>query len=535
MYNVFLVDDEIVIREGIRNHALWDTSDFVLAGEAPDGEMALAMLQDIRPDILVTDIRMPFMDGLELVRQAKEGMPWLHVIILSGYDDFSYARQALALGVHDYLLKPVRGTELLDALQKVAVHIEKERRTQADMQALKEQFASNRQYLKEKAIQELFQPGLPEEALAQIHESARKMGVILRANCYTTLLVQPASAANAHEDTARITTQLRRLAGTSGGAYHFCECAGNALILVMGDSGKDLDERAYGLAQAIRHEMLHTSGVEVRISLGKTVGALRELADSFAQAQRISSSTGQSVAGAGKAKAILGIEDLPDQAGLSLAELNVLPIQQQLQYVTSGDIDTVLDRYIESLGDFALHSTMMINYVYVEIMLAASRMVKESGGNPVEVLPQFGEHLLGGMESIQQVKPALRDVLSAAVGYRENATQSKHDVMIRKAQAFLNEHYQDSNIGLKDVAEHVALSNNHFCTVFSQETGKTFTEYLTCLRLDKARELMAHSGLRTSEIAYQVGYSDPHYFSYLFKRHMGMSPREYKKEKGISG
>lgn len=107
MVKVFLVDDEIVIREGIRNSFPWEESGYTLVGEAPDGEIALPMIRDANPDILITDIRMPFMDGMQLCREVKRQMPWIGVVILSGYDDFTYARQAISLGVKEYLLKPV--------------------------------------------------------------------------------------------------------------------------------------------------------------------------------------------------------------------------------------------------------------------------------------------------------------------------------------------------------------------------------------------------------------------------------------------
>ncbi len=112
MYKVFLADDEVVVREGIRSSFPWETSNFVLAGEAPDGEIALSLLREIKPDILITDIRMPFMDGLELCRQTRAQLPWVKTIILTGYDEFTYAKEALALGVKEYLLKPVSAQEL---------------------------------------------------------------------------------------------------------------------------------------------------------------------------------------------------------------------------------------------------------------------------------------------------------------------------------------------------------------------------------------------------------------------------------------
>ena len=120
MYKVFLAEDEIVVREGIRNSIPWEKIPYTLIGEAPDGEIALSMIQDLKPDILLTDIRMPFMDGLALSRIAKKSLPWLKIIILSGHDEFQYAREAISIGVEEYLLKPVSVQDMIKALDKVA-------------------------------------------------------------------------------------------------------------------------------------------------------------------------------------------------------------------------------------------------------------------------------------------------------------------------------------------------------------------------------------------------------------------------------
>ena len=114
---VFLVDDEIVVREGIRESFPWEDTPYVLVGEAPDGEMALPMIRDTNPDIVITDIRMPFMDGIELCRIIRSQMPWIGIIILSGYDEFEYARQAISLGVCRYLLKPSDLEELKETVR----------------------------------------------------------------------------------------------------------------------------------------------------------------------------------------------------------------------------------------------------------------------------------------------------------------------------------------------------------------------------------------------------------------------------------
>ena len=125
---VFLVDDEIVVREGIRESFPWDDTPYVLVGEAPDGEMALPMIRDTNPDIVITDIKMPFMDGIELCRIMQKQMPWIGVIVLSGYDEFEYARQCIQLGVREYMLKPINAGNLKEVLDKVSMQLKAERK-----------------------------------------------------------------------------------------------------------------------------------------------------------------------------------------------------------------------------------------------------------------------------------------------------------------------------------------------------------------------------------------------------------------------
>src|SRR5512141_2164887 len=126
-YKVFFVEDEIITREGIRDNVDWKAYGFEFCGEASDGEMALPLLRTAQPDVLITDIKMPFMDGLQLSKIIRERMPWVKIIILSGHDEFEYAQQAIKLGVTDYLLKPITVQNLQTALQKLTVQLNRER------------------------------------------------------------------------------------------------------------------------------------------------------------------------------------------------------------------------------------------------------------------------------------------------------------------------------------------------------------------------------------------------------------------------
>ena len=152
LYKVVLVEDEIVAREGIRDNVDWRSAGFEFCGEAADGEMALPLIESARPDVLITDIKMPFMDGLQLCKIVRERLPWIKIVILSGHDEFHYAQEALKLGVTEYLLKPVGVQDLHGALQKVARQLDQERQEQEDLRELQDQVADNLKLRREKFL-----------------------------------------------------------------------------------------------------------------------------------------------------------------------------------------------------------------------------------------------------------------------------------------------------------------------------------------------------------------------------------------------
>ena len=197
MTKVFLVDDEIAIRESLRNSFPWEEKGFQLVGEAPDGEMALPMIQDLEVEILLTDIRMPFMDGMRLCEEVQRTMPWVERIILSGYDDFEYARKAISLGVREYLLKPVTAKELGSALERVRDQMEEKRRERERLTVLKQRTQSETAFLREKLLESLFtEEGDPEDDDAVLRQ-LRGLKVNLMAGCYAVLDIAFSAAGEA--------------------------------------------------------------------------------------------------------------------------------------------------------------------------------------------------------------------------------------------------------------------------------------------------------------------------------------------------
>ena len=526
MYKVFLADDEIVVREGIRSNFPWEQTDFVLAGEAPDGEMALSMLQDIKPDILITDIRMPFMDGLELCRAVSATMPWMYIVILSGYDDFAYAREAISLGVKEYLLKPVSGQELMQVLNHIADCIREDKRRQANLRTYRDQLASTGQLLKQRLLTDLIS-GASE---ADVMERARALQMSLTAGRYLTMVIDWGQDDVSAEETRAAESLLCRLADSSGGTVCLGQTQGRFVMLVMGDDDNDIEERTYGLAQAVKFDVERNTELKPRMAIGTTVKALREVPNSYADACALLR-TLHNADHANRERSIVGMLDLAPKDSVTLANVKVPQIFEKLRHANPGEIGDILSDYIQSIGQSAAQSKLIINYIFVDIVLSASRIIRECGGDPQEIIPSaFEPDGKSAMTAtLEEALDMARELLSRALQFRDEQGSARYGVVIRKAKSYMDEHFSNPDLTLRDVAGYVALSNNHFCTVFSQETGVTFTEYLTAIRLAKAKELLRDKQMRTSDVAFTVGYNDPHYFSYLFKKNAGMSPRDYRK------
>ncbi len=516
MMKVFLVDDEIAIRESLRNSFPWEEEGFLLVGEAPDGEMALPMIRDLGADILLTDIRMPFMDGIRLCEEVQRTMPWVERIILSGYDDFAYAQKAMALGVRHYLLKPVTSAELRQALQRARAEIEEKQRDRERLSALRQSISHGNRFLRDKLLSSLFtDEGDPADDDALLKQM-RALGVNLAAPCYAVIDI---SFEAADDERAACRAALCALAEMSGGGVLTCGAPHGARALVMGDNHADTEERAYSFANsAIRlPELLGQK--ELLFAVGETVDDYHLVRRSMQSARHVRH---LETAAGHRGRRIAGVDEAAAQ-GAGLSEGDLSPLYERLQYASEEDVEKVMAGYAASMDP-----ALALGYLRVAAPLAARRMIAEAGGDVRSELPdgmvedalraegEAGLHRLSGL-------------VRRAIAFRARCGMGPGSGVVSQARRFLSERYADPNLMLQDVADEVHVSQSHFSTLFSQETGLTFTQYLTALRLGKARELLTTTALRSSQIAREVGYNDAHYFSYLFKKHTGVTPSDFRR------
>ncbi len=528
MYSVFAVDDEPIVLEGIRSKIDWEGSGFTFAGEATDGEIALSMLHELKPDILITDIKMPFMDGLQLAEAIKRTQPWIKIIILSGHDEFDYAKKAISIGIEDYLLKPFTPEELLNSLNKTGTQIDKERKQLSDISRLREELKSNEALIKKEFLNNLVHGSVETNTIMQ---KCNELGINLISRYYKVLISRIESRSGNNQTQQEACSLLNSYSTAINEAVSFFHHSNLLVCIFKGSTQAELDDNTFRAAETISHIATKNDDCIVFTAIGKTVEHLSQLEISYEDAKRILQANSTS-----KENRIISSDDLTDsKSGETSADLLLDlnegdPLVDKLKYAAKGDIQRIIEESMELIKKNPDQFSVFASYLLVDLIFAVSKLVEKLGGNIKELNPEILQRKFID-EAVSDEKrfiKTLEQVLSFALDYRDSKVTGKYADVILKAKKFIEENYADQNTTLTSVAEEVALSPNHFSTIFSQECKTTFIEYLTNVRLENAKRLMRETDMKGYDIAYECGFSDPHYFSYIFKKNTGLSPREYK-------
>ncbi len=537
MLKVFLVEDEIVMREGIKNNIDWEKEGFEFAGEASDGELAYPLIQKEKPDILIADIKMPFMDGLELSRLVRQELPDIKVIILSGYDEFEYAKEAISIGITDYLVKPIAGAKLLEAVKKVGKIIEEEQQQRLFLKTFEKERLENIHLAKQKIFRSLASGKKP---VSELLKDAREAGVDLAANRYNIVLLQifeegetvgysekqNAAAQDIEEMTEHMPGVLMVELGIEGWAF----------IIKETDTERSLEQILPDFLEKLQEIIRGYEGIEYFGGVGRAVCRLSELNRCFEEANRAFSYRYL----INRNQIIYSEEEANGSfAGgrLKASSLNVINMDREIveRFLKTGlksEVRHFIDEYFESVGESGIRSFLLRQYVTMDMFFTTVAMLRQIGYDSEDLVERCGDFqaMTSVFSSVEQTKSYLQGVFEAALDLRDTVSQKKYSSLLKNARTYIEQNYDNEEISLNTVAASVNLSPNHFSTIFNQETGQTFIEFLTHVRMEKAKELLRGTSMRMSEIAYTVGYKDAHYFSYLFKKTQECTPREFRSQ-----
>ena len=543
MLKIFLAEDEVVVRETIKRMIPWEELGFELVGEAADGEMALPLLIRQQPDLLITDIKMPFMDGLTLARLAKKEIPGLKVVILSGYDDFNYANQAIGIGVEDYLLKPITKNALIERLSEIRSRYEHEK-TQKEYY---EKFQREMQAYEKNSSRDFFEALVDGSMdMMEVYKRAEKLGLDIVAEAYNVLIF----TMNCDEDfsgqrdeysswEAESLELLENFFAGHSSAMLFRSNIFSYGVLLKGQR-ETIEENTRACVDEIRKILSRQDGRrEWFLAVGQSVERLSQIQKSYHTASRAFSQRylyDENILYYDEMETMEhpgGQAETEDNAYLQKVDVNALNPAILQKFLSNGlqeETENFVKDYFYAIGQEPMESLVFRNYVILNVRFSVISFIKGLGCDTNEMESADTEEVLA--ESGKNMESAIayaKKMISQAIEIRDQNSGNKNRSILKTAVDFIDSHYMEEDISLNTVANVANVSSNHFSALFSQNMGQTFIEYLTTLRMNKAKELLRCTGMRSSEIAGEIGYKDAHYFSYLFKKTQGMTPSDYRK------
>lgn len=541
MLKIFLAEDEVIVRETIKRMIPWEDLGFELVGEAADGEMALPLLLRQKPDLLITDIKMPFMDGLTLAKVAKKEIPGLKVVILSGYDDFNYAKQAINIGVEDYLLKPITKNALIERLTEIRSRYEHEK-TQKEYY---EKFHREMQAYEKNSSRDFFEALVSGSMdMMEIYRRSEKLGLDIVAEAYNVLIF----TMNCEKDfsgqregysewEAESLELLEEFFSENTSAMLFRCNIFSYGVLIKGQK-ETIEENTRSCVSEIQR--IFDRKEQKRqwfVAAGEPVERLSQIQKSYYSASRAFSQRYlydenilyyDEMASMEKKNVT---ED--DSTYLQKVDVNALNPAILQKFLSNGlleETENFVKDYFYAIGQEPLESLVFRNYVTLNVRFSVMSFLKEIGCDTRTLEQEDTEDVLSeSSKSLENAIAYAEKIISQAIALRDQNSGNKNRSILKTAVDFIDSHYMEEDMSLNKAANAANVSANHFSALFSQNMGQTFIEYLTNLRMNKAKEYLRCTSMRSSEIAGEIGYKDAHYFSYLFKKTQGMTPSDYRK------
>lgn len=531
MFKIFLVEDEFVVREGIKKNIDWEAHGYEFCGEASDGELAFPMIQKLKPDIVITDIKMPFMDGLALSRLIKTEMPWIEIIILTGFEEFEYAKEGINIGIARYLSKPVSGEELLKEVDVIAAKVKEKQKEREIGEKYKKEMEENVQ----KDRTELFYHLVTgSKSVSELLEIAKELDMDISAIWYNIVLIKIQSVDHAQEEYSnnliKIEEDLKKISEEEHLLAFDRNLEGKALLF-KADSKEELEKLQKDYIDQIQQKLENDRQIRYFGGIGKPVNRLGELPLSFEKASHAFAHRYLV-----KESRILDSAEMELKSSLEKEEFNISnvtpkqidrgKIREFLRLGDGSEVVYFLDEFFNNLGSHAMKSNLFRQYITMDTYFCVIEFLEGLQLPRDEIEPV--DVAAGVLENEESAMNYIVRILQKALEIREKKASNRYEDVVNEVKDYIEKHYGEEELSLNLLASHVNFSPNHLSTVFSQQTGQTFSRYLTDYRMNKAKELLRCTGKKASAISMEVGYKDPHYFSYLFKKTQGMTPTQYR-------
>jgi len=516
--NLLIVDDEELTREGLLGSIDWNSLGIHNIYQADDGMNGLALAKKYRPEIILSDVRMPRMNGIEMAEKIRETVPDSHIIFMSGYSDKEYLKAAIRLKAISYVEKPLMPAEVEEAIRE-AISSDKILKLSRDSASRHLQEASGKLALK------VTYP-ISDEGISSIEKDFAALGIQTRPSAYfVTVMIKIVggmhSLENEHQE--NLPASLGAIIGQHRLHGIYASKQDEYLIYHIFSPEKPASSQMRKLAEAF--SVCLSFCPCFYIAIGKTVSGPAKIFDSYNSAVILLQSSFFYECGT-----ILETGKEPANKVPGFLEAVVPAIHEALSSKNRQETDNAAAKLYASLAGsrsvLPNHAKDLYYKLFMELYEAASAnyiKLPETDGSFETILDHISRS--SNLSSLHQL---LRSKIELFFTALEEGTEKNSTVFL--IEDYIGRNYQNENLSVKDISEHVFLSSTYVCTVFKNETGRTLNQYLTEYRMEKAKKLLLDPRYKITDISAKVGYSDGNYFGKTFKKHTGLSPSEYREQ-----
>lgn len=528
IYTVLLVDDEEEAIQIIMRKINWEGLGFSVIGYAGNGVKAFEMVEEFQPDVVMTDIKMPYMDGIELSNHIKTEFPTTKILFLTGFDEFEYAKEAVHLEVEEYILKPVNSAELTNVFTQLKLKLDQEISEKRNVAILEKYYLESLPFLRSNFYSTLMEGKIPEDEIQRYLSDYR---ISFEGPLYCCLVIHTSSSQVPTDmNFLLLSTSVQKQSKERLGEKWRAKCfsyLGNTILIAQLKHKNELLELTDECDRFCKYAQ-RMIGAVVTVGIGQVCETIVDLSQSFISAREAVSY--RVIYGASKAINIKEIAPQEMSKSGSANDTELFNLIRMIRLSTKEELMEAVSQYLNRIS----FSSNSLQQHHITLMELVSALYRFSANNDITVEDFSGDmrNLYGQLLDLEpnalrkwlvDISLMFREILISA---RSQTTRS----VVMKAKEYVSIHYSDEEFSLNVICEVLGISNSYFSTVFKKETGNSFIGYLTDYRMDRAERLLIETNEKSYMIAKKVGYTDPNYFSYVFKRRFGVSPSKYRME-----
>ena len=540
MYKLMIVDDEIGVNKSLMSSEGWNQLGFELVYTAENGMEALNLAEENTPDVVITDIMMPFMDGLKLSDNLKRENHNIKIVILTGFGEFEYAQKAVKLQVEEYLLKPVQISELIEVMLRIKNQLDEEYAKKEDIQLLREHYIKSIPVLREKFLQKLIGGKVYK---AEFFEKTKKYQIALNGDLFIVSVVSIDSCSSGSfssmlsaddsekEDLTIIALQnilhevLERHCSVASFEYN------KKLIAITSYKGCDMDAAKHSLLtmlEEVRRSTQKYLGYTITIGVGTVCSMYEDIRFSYEDA--VAAMDYKVILGSNR---IICIEDIENRNSQRIS-LTQTHEQELIRSIKTGNSEA-LQKIINELFDELKNDNLSL-YDYqiylMSIVVALLKVVQDTGISSVNLFDK-GFDIMSSFKRFNNFDECKESFLKLCFGLISKIQTTRgitYRNLVGQAKSYISQNFADPAINIRRVASHLHISPGYLSNILKKELKITFLNYLMQIRMDNAKHMLSNTSMLIYEVGEKVGFDEPYYFSYCFKKYTGISPRQFRQQ-----